>query len=193
MDKNDSNNIVLELSDIRYLLVPPDFDPFSQRETEFMGEPAIMRIVKRMEPGLMRRKEKLHLTIKIPASQVKPSLKQEVYTSIHRMCRAKIEDNKMKLRTLRWRGLRALPFSFIFLAFCLGLGKLLGGGMLTFIPDTMQSVFSEGFTIIGWVSLWDPVETLLFDPIPIRRENDVLEYVMDLDIDIQAQSEKIQD
>jgi hypothetical protein len=29
---------------------------------------------------------------------------------------------------------------------------------------------------------------LLFDPIPIKRENRILEYVMDMDIDIQAQS-----
>lgn len=188
MDQHDDNNIVLELSNIRYLFVPPDFDPFSQKETEFMGEPAFMRIVKRLEPGWARRKEKLHLTIKIPADQLKPNLNQEVHAAIQRMGNAKINDNKMKLRNLRWRGLRALPFSFIFLAFCLGLGKLLGGGILTFIPDTLQAVFSEGFTIIGWVSLWDPVETLLFDPIPIRRENEVLEYVMDMDIDIQAQN-----
>jgi hypothetical protein len=112
----------------------------------------------------------------------------DVDAAIKRYCHARIKDNKIKLANLHWVGLRAIPFSFLFLAVCLSLGRILGGGVLTFIPDSLQSAFSEGFTIIGWISLWHPVETLLFDPIPIRHENELLKYVMDMDIDIQAQS-----
>jgi hypothetical protein len=188
MNQGDDSEIVLELSDIRNLLIPPDFDPFSKNEEEFMGESAIVRITKRLEPGWMRRRKKLHLTVKLPPDQIKPGLKEDVYVAIKRYCHARIKDNKIKLANLRWVGMRAIPFSFLFLAVCLSLGRILGGGVLTFIPDSLQSALSEGFTIIGWISLWDPVETLLFDPIPIKRENRILEYVMDMDIDIQAQS-----
>lgn len=152
-----------------------------------MGEPALVRIIKHLEPGWMRRQKKMHLTIKLPPDQIKPGLKEDVDAAVKRFCREKIEDNKMKLRNLRWNGIRAIPFSILFLGICLGLGRLLGGGVLTFIPEGLQVIFSEGFTIIGWVSLWDPVETLLFDPIPVKRENEILEYLMDIDIDIQAQ------
>ena len=188
MDQDENSEIVLELSDIRNLFVPPDFDPFSKNEEEFMGESAIGRIIKRLEPGWTRRRKKLHLTIKLPPDQIKPGLKEDVDAAIKRYCHARIKDNKIKLANLHWVGLRAIPFSFLFLAVCLSLGRFLGGGVLTFIPDGLQSAISEGFTIIGWISLWDPVETLLFDPIPIRHENGLLEYVMDIDIDIQAQS-----
>jgi hypothetical protein len=186
MDQDDNSDIVLELSDIRYLLIPPDFNPFSKNEEEFMGESAIVRITRRLEPGWMRRRKKLHLTVKLPPDQIKPGLKEDVDAAVKRYCHAKIKDNKIRLANLYWVGLRAIPFSFLFLAVCLSLGRLLGGGVLTFIPDSLQSALSEGFTIIGWISLWDPVETLLFNP--IRRENEILKYVMDMDIDIQAQS-----
>jgi hypothetical protein len=66
MNQDDDSEIVLELSDIRNLLIPPDFDPFSKNEEEFMGESAIVRISRRLEPGWMRRRRKLHLTVKLP-------------------------------------------------------------------------------------------------------------------------------
>lgn len=184
----DDNNIVLELSDIRHLIAPPDFNPFSESMEEFLGESSITRIIRRLEPGWKLRRKKMHLTIKLPPDQLKPGLKQDVDTAVERFCHEKIEDNKMKLRNLRWGGLRALPFAFLFLAICLSLGGLIGNGVLTIIPEGLQSAFGEGFTIIGWVSFWRPVETLLFDPISIWHENEILEYIMDMDIDIHAQS-----
>jgi hypothetical protein len=54
-------------------------------------------------------------------------------------------------------------------------------------PSLFKSILAEGFTIIGWVGLWHPVETLLYDWIPIARENDVYQFIQAMDIEILPQ------
>jgi len=49
--KSDENHIILKLNNIRELLIAPDFDPFSKKETEFMGQSAISRLILRLKPG----------------------------------------------------------------------------------------------------------------------------------------------
>ncbi|NYT07363.1 MAG: hypothetical protein GKC05_03805 [Methanomicrobiales archaeon] len=64
--------------------------------------------------------------------------------------------------------------------------RFFAGGLVPGISEWLGSALSEGFTIIGWVSLWDPVETLLFDPLPVRRENKVLRLILDTPIEIES-------
>ncbi len=89
------------------------------------------------------------------------------------------------LKNIRWKGIRALPFSFIFLGACIAVGTFLGSGIVSFIPSWLGSALNEGFYIIGWVGLWDPTETLLFDPLPVKNENKILQELMTIPIDIQ--------
>jgi hypothetical protein len=39
---------VVQVSDIRHLFVAPDVDPFSQREGEAIGEPALRLVVRKL-------------------------------------------------------------------------------------------------------------------------------------------------
>ena len=50
----DSNHIVIELDTIRDLLIAPEFDPFSEKETVYMGQSALGRAIKRLKPGWTR-------------------------------------------------------------------------------------------------------------------------------------------
>ena len=111
--------------------------------------------------------------------------------AIHRFCRTKIEDNTTQLRNVRWNGIRQLPLSFVFLAICISLGSFFGTGIITAIPEWLESALSEGFIIIGWVSLTLPAQTLLYEPNPIRRENKILCTLMDIPIEIQPRSSLI--
>ncbi len=180
----DRNHIVIELDTIRDLLVAPDVDPFSEKETEYMGQSALERAIKRLKPGWTLRSRGLRLTILLPPDQVTPGLQDRLQKAIRRFCETKIEDNMIQLRTIRWNGIRGLPFAFAFLAVCVGIGTVFGSGVVTGRSEWLGSALSEGFYIIGWVSLWDPVETLLFDPLPVKRENKVLRLILDTPIEI---------
>jgi hypothetical protein len=181
----DSNHIVIELDTIRDLLIAPEFDPFSEKETVYMGQSALGRAIKRLKPGWTRRTRDVRLTILLPPDQITPGLQDQVQKAIWRFCRTKIEDNTVQLHTIRWNGIRGLPFSFMFLAVCVGIGTVFGNGLVPGVSEWLGSALSEGFYIIGWVSLWDPVETLLFDPLPVKRENKVLTLFLDMPIEIE--------
>jgi len=43
---------------------------------------------------------------------------------------------------------------------------------------------SEGFYIVGWIALWRPMDVLLFDPMEVRMENQLLRAFMDMRIDV---------
>lgn len=181
---NDKNHVTLELDTIRELLIAPDFDPFSEKETEYMGQSAVERLMKQLKPGWTLRKRKFRLTILLPRDQITPGIQEQVTGAIHRYCARKLSDNAIQLRNIHWQGLRQLPFSFAFLAVCLGLATFFGSGVVAGIPAWLGSVLNNGFQIIGWVSLWGPTETLLFDPIPVRRENKVIRVLMEIPIEI---------
>jgi hypothetical protein len=122
----------------------------------------------------------MQLTILLPPDQITPGLAEEVQGAIRRYCRVKLGDNEMQLRNIRWNGIRQIPFGFVFLAVCITLGTIFGQ-----VSARWGSVLNEGFYIIGWVSLWGPTETLLFDPLPIKRENKILEIMMNIPLVIQ--------
>jgi len=181
----DKDQIFLELDNIRELFIAPDFDPFSEKETEYMGQSALDRVIRHLRPGWEIRARHWRLTLWLPPDQITPGLPDQVKGAICRYCRTKIEDNTIQLRNVRWKGIRKLPLSFTFLAICIGLGSLFGSGTNTAIPAWLGETLNEGFIIIGWVSLTGPAETLLFDPLPIRRENKILALLMDIPIEIQ--------
>ena len=85
-----------------------------------------------------------------------------------------------------------MELSSAWTAFRGGVATLSAARLLPWVEDRapgfsewLGSALSEGFYIIGWVSLWNPVETLLFDPLPVKRENKVLKLFLDMPIGIE--------
>jgi hypothetical protein len=76
------------------------------------------------------------------------------------------DEEQKKLRSLLHSGRNALGVGFTFLFVCGALGWLL----LRALPSPFGSFFNEGLLIIGWVALWRPLEILLYDWRPIRRD-----------------------
>jgi hypothetical protein len=120
----DKNHIFLELDTIRELFIAPDFDPFSEKETEYMGQSARERVIRQLRPGWTLRARHWQLTIRLPPDQITPGLADQITGAIYRFCRTKIDDNTIHLRNVRWKGIRKLPFGFTFLAICISLGSL---------------------------------------------------------------------
>jgi hypothetical protein len=129
----------------------------------------------------------MRLVLLLPPKEMEPDLEAKVRSGIQRFCTLKIEDNNNKLRFLRQLWWRSAFNGVLFLAVCILLANLFGSDWLPFLPSLFKSILAEGFTIIGWVGLWHPVETLLYDWIPIARENDVYQFIRAMDIEILPQ------
>lgn len=181
----EQDTIFVELDNIRDLFIAPDPDPFSENETKFMGQSALERIITQLSPGWILRARYWQMIIRLPRDQITPGLSEQVNRAILRSCRKKIEDNRIQLGNVRWNGIRKLPFCFLFLATCIGLGSLFEAGAIPGVSEWMGVALSEGLTIIGWVSLTGPAEALLLDPLPLWRENRLLEILVNTPIEIQ--------
>jgi hypothetical protein len=99
-----------------------------------------------------------------------------------------------KLSHIRWlgiwgscqTGLKALQVGVLFLAICLVLAAAIAGSNVA--PGSFGDVLTQGLTIVGWVSLWRPVEILLYKWWPLWRDVRVYDYIQRMDISIQPRS-----
>ena len=62
-----------------------------------------------------------------------------------------------------------------------------GNQILTFIPNGLNNLLAEGFVVFGWIALWNPVGSFLYDWVPFWRANQVYHYMMTMDIRFQPQ------
>ncbi len=52
----------------------------------------------------------------------------------------------------------------------------------------LATAISEGLYVIGWVSLWGPTDTLLFEPMELRTENKLLAMMEKVEIEVRPSS-----
>jgi hypothetical protein len=81
---------------------------------------------------------------------------------------------------LRRQGITALHKGLIFWGVCLLLAMLFESAML--LPEWVRRFGGEGFLIAGWVSLWYPIEILLYEWWPVTQQIRIYESIMRMDI-----------
>jgi hypothetical protein len=172
------HTITLALDDITQLFEEPEINPFAPNRVYTSG---IRTILNELKPLSLNSRTRANILL--PATQISPALQQQVKDAIERYCRSRIYRNEKELLSLRWRGLRALQGGSLFLAACLVLSALVENA--TFLPEFLIHFFSEGLIIAGWVSLWHPIEILLYEWWPYWRENRLLQHIMEMEMVIQ--------
>ncbi len=87
---------------------------------------------------------------------------------------------------MKRQGLKELVLGVVYLAICLTASGSIGA--LDLQPDFPRALPAEGLVIVGWISLWHPVDLLLFCrwPSTIRYQT-VLEQVRGMDIWFEAE------
>jgi hypothetical protein len=182
-----TEELVVQVGEIRDLFTAPDTDPLAQHEGEVMGEPALRRVARKlMAARKMRGTRKL--VVLLPGDKIEPGLAERARLALVRYCALKLEDNDAKLQIMRREAGRLLLRGMLILLVCVGISSLFRSETITFFPPLINSALGEGFNVIGWVMLWRPVETYFFNPIPIRTSSAVHRFLETLQIDIRPQS-----
>src|SRR5574339_1012481 len=101
-------DIVIRLDTIEQLFNAPDVNPFSEEEVDVLGEPALLRAVRRLLSQRIRNGEGMRLVLELPADQITPGLEQQTEQALRRYSDAKIEDNHLTIRLSRTRSLIGL-------------------------------------------------------------------------------------
>jgi hypothetical protein len=180
----DSGELVVRLSDVRHLFVAPDTDPLAQHEGEVTGEPALLRVVRKlMAEREMRGTHKL--VVLLPPDKIEPGLEQCARQALTRYCGLRIEANDEQLRVMRREAGRLLVRGILILMVCMGLSSLFNSESFTALPPLLSSTLGEGFNVIGWVMMWRPVEAYFFNPLPLKTSTKALRFVQTLQLEIR--------
>jgi membrane glycosyltransferase len=162
----------------------PAINPFSENELEILGMSGLAYITRQLQA---HRRDLKHarLLVRMPPDQITPGLDRRLADAVHRYCRAKIEDNEVEIHLIRFRSSLGLGILMVVVAAIVAITYFLFTGPLAGIPQVVQVAIAFTISLFAWVSLWDPLEALIFNPIAMLRENFALRRINKLDIVVE--------
>jgi hypothetical protein len=188
MPTSPGDDIVIRLDTIDQLFNAPDINPFSDEEVDVLGEPALLRAVRRLQAHRVRSWEGVRLILELPSDQISPDLEMLTHAALQRYCAAKIEDNRLQIRLSRVRSLIGLGIVTVISILIIAIAYLLFNSVFIAASDTVKGVVAASISVFVWVILWDPMEKLLFDWVQPRMENNILRKLQDINIVVRPKS-----
>lgn len=152
--------IELKLVRIEQLFNSFDPSPFHEKDLDRDAEAYIVDSLRDLAPGTPAK-----IVVYLPAegllepeAQTTPAAVRHYFGYCH-------DATRLKLRLLLREGRMSLTLGLAFLFACIALRQV-------FFPaptSTFGEIVAEGLLILGWVAMWRPMETLLYDWWPVRR------------------------
>jgi hypothetical protein len=178
----------VHLDSIDQLFNAPGPNPFSEKEVNVLGEPALELAMRRAISRGLRPKQVERLTILLPPDQITPELQQQTTAAIRRYAEAKIADNKLDIRMSRMRGLNGLILVTLITLVALAFAFLLVSGPFADADTIVQGLILGSASVFAWVIMWDSLERLLFDWVSPTLENRVLTSLKTVEVLVQPQA-----
>ena len=174
-------DFTLKLDNIKHLFKDPEFDLFVPQADFSSG---IERIVNQLKPTPLT--DKVRTTISLPDHQLSENLEKLIVDALQHYCNNKIEKISNDIASLRGQGIRALQRGLLFLAVCLIISTLFD--RIEYLPVLVHRFLNEGFLIAGWVGLWYPIELLLYEWSPLKRQKKIYRMIKDMEIKVTIHS-----
>jgi hypothetical protein len=74
----------------------------------------------------------------------------------------------------------------ILLSVFLTLGTFFASEMTSGLPSLLRRTLEYGFEIIGWVTLWHPIDLLIFEPFLLKDKMAVLRKLTQLRVEVRS-------
>jgi len=165
----------------------PAINPFSENELEILGMSGLAYITRQLQAH-RRALKSARLLVRLPPDQVAPGLDRRLADAVRRYCRAKIADNAVEIHLIRSRSSLGLGSLMVIVAAIIVVTYFLFTGPLAAVPQVVQVATVATISLFAWVSLWDPLEALIFNPIALMRENFTLRRISAMDIVVEPSS-----
>lgn len=177
-------DIEIAVSSPGQLFDAPAIDPFSENKLEILGMSGLAYITRQLQAHRRDLKD-ARLLVRMPADQITPGLDRRLADAVHRYCHAKIEDNEVEIHLIRFRSAIGLGSLMVIVAVIVVIAYFLYTGPLAELPQAVQVAIAFTISLFAWVSLWDPLEALIFNPIALMRENFTLRRINKLEIAVE--------
>lgn len=178
-----NQNLIVKVKDIKDLFIAPIQDPLSDYEYIQNGETALTYIISYIDPK--QSKGLSTISIYIPTASFQEINKEKICRDIHHYLTSQIKENQKKLIIFKHNTTRIFRNAIIFLIICMAIVTVLGlPSFLPNMPPLMRSVLVEGFTVIGWVVMWRPIELILNQWTTFKLENKIYEKLLKATIEL---------
>src|SRR5512137_566155 len=171
------HDVRLELSDPRELFHPAELDPIGGQPC---AEPGLERILNRIRP---KPSWPVRATLRLPAAARTPDLEARMRSGLQQYCDDRIGHITHDIASLRQEGLATLWRGVLFLALCMLGSQILGEPK--FLPGILARFLDEGLIIAGWVALWYPLDALLYQHWPLKRERRLYQSLRDMELKLE--------
>ncbi len=122
----------------------------------------------------------LKLVIYIDEKEPKLLPKDSIREAIREFFGYRIELQKNELRSFLKRAQVFLVIGLLFLAACLGVAQ----NIKVPTPPGALGILKEGIVIFGWVSIWKPIELVLFDWYPLYEKLRLNRKLLGMEIEV---------
>jgi hypothetical protein len=168
--------IEINLPRIQQLFNSLDPSPFHEKDLDADAEDYIIGAVREFPLATP-----LKLVLHMPEIEAAVAKAMDLETAIHRYFSYRRDSAGRDLRFLLRQGRLSLVIGLGFLAICLSLRALL----LSSAPGAVRSIVAEGLMIAGWVAMWRPIQTFLYDWWPVQRLGRIFEKLSAMTVEIR--------
>lgn len=160
-----SGDIEIRLRSLSQLLQTLDPSPFRDSSLAPDADEYLLGRAKEVP-----KKQPIRLVIQLPAEEMARQSQTDVAAIITNHFAFQAQAESRKIQELFHSGRRAVLIGFVTLSVCLFFAWHVAHN-LPGRPATR--ILQESFTILGWVSVWRPVEIFLYDWIPFARRRNL--------------------
>jgi len=172
----------LHLNDIRELFEAPEFDPFVAQSRVTSG---LDDIVNSLSVRPLRNPPRIKTTLRLPADQITRDLPAETRAALDRYCEFNLKATRQAMAASKFEGRTKLPVGIAVAAAVVIIAVII----FWLLPDYLAKLavlLTPVITVIVWVSIWNPVETLLYDRWDERRNLQIHTAIQNMELHIQA-------
>jgi hypothetical protein len=171
----DEDVIVVEAERVEDLFAAPAIDPLAGR---FEQQSGVENMVLQLRSRPRKSNPKVRFIVQAPTA----TTTEQVSAAVRMYFSSMAEERRSELQRVHRAGRQVLMYGLAILGVCLVLST--GIKASEWIPEFARNLFGEGFIIAGWVSLWRPLEFLIFDPLPLRMDLRLYEKAATANIDV---------
>lgn len=178
-------NLIIKVNNIKDLLTPPTQDLLSDYDYIQSGEAALPYAIQYINPKEYKTIE--IIDIYLPSTISQENNVEKIRHFIHHYLHFQIKENSKKMMLFKQNTFRIFRNAILFLMMCMGIVTIIG--METFLPNLpplMRSVLVEGFTVVGWVVMWRPVELFLNQWTALKMEMQLYKKLLKADIKMHS-------
>lgn len=174
--ENGVRLIEISLRSVQQLFNSLDPAPFHQKDLDDEAEAYITGAVRELAIATP-----VKLVFHLPQSELGALEVRDLQATIQGYFGYRAEATRRDLRFMLYEGRRALAIGLAFLVACLAVHALFFRNRTA----TLDLIASEGLIIIGWVAMWRPLETFLYDWWPLRRRARVFDKLAGVPVEVR--------